>query len=232
MTNDTAKTEGVTSPTKRKLSKGEKRLLLVSSAAMLLLASSVWLRALDSDPVIAPAPAAQAVPRSNAFEWFNKAGGALVKTRMLGDVLSTGRPGVRKINRSTVRVLSLSEKEALWRQNAPALSLLRRGLALRHQEPPALTDRARTKYDAACRNLARLLILDGQIRAARGDHVGAVNSYLDAAQLGITLPRGRGSYAFSSWHRLRELGASLVVADPEKAERTPVAPRAATLAIS
>lgn len=201
MTNDVAKAEGAGSSAKRKqrkLSKGEKRLLLVSGAAMLLLASSVWLRALDSDPVIAPAPAPRPLPRPNAFDWFNKAGNALVKPRLLGDALNISKPGVRKTNGSTVRVLSLREKEALLRQNVPALSLLRRGLPLRYQQPRTLANRARSKYYALCRNLVRLLVLDAQIKAAHGDHAGAANSYLDALQLGIAVPRGGGSYAFLS----------------------------------
>lgn len=198
---ETMKAEHETSSSKRKSGKSEKRILLASIAAAFILAGGVWMGALESDPIIAPAPAAQPLPRPNAFDWFNRASNALVKPRLVGDALETRAPAAGTTSGSAgkgsaARALSLREKEALLRQNAPALSLLRRGLSLRYQEPRTLAARNRSKYYATCRNLARLLVLDAQVKAARGDHAGAVDSYLDALQLGVALPHGGGSLAF------------------------------------
>jgi hypothetical protein len=88
------------------------------------------------------------------------------------------------------RYYSLPEKEALVNENTGALKLLRQGLPYPYQNPPARSYNQEFPYYEQFRSLARLLTLEGQVRAAHGDWAGAVNSSLDAMQMGAQMPHG------------------------------------------
>ena len=77
------------------------------------------------------------------------------------------------------------EKDALIRRNAKALRLLRQGFAYSYATPrPASASAGNGLTMIKFRALARLLKLEAGDRAEHGDWNGAVNSDLDAMQLG------------------------------------------------
>ncbi len=85
---------------------------------------------------------------------------------------------------------TLAEKEALIRENAPALRELREGLTWTYLAPPIRSYTTTLPYYARDRAMARLLSLDAQTKRERGDWPAAVNSSLDAMQLGVMIPHG------------------------------------------
>ena len=130
-------------------------------------------------------------PNPNAYDVFVAAGEAVVDPKAVNAALtpfSAPRPGAR--------VFSPAEQQALVRANAGVLKAVRGGFAQPFQAPPADDpgDRANAerKIEAVgrFRTLARLLVLEGQVKAGRGDADAAANCYLDAVRLGHTLPRG------------------------------------------
>lgn len=88
---------------------------------------------------------------------------------------------------------TLLQKQTLLAQNQDALRLLRQGFALPYVAPPIRVLNARLPaYLLNVCYLAYLLRLEGQVRAARGDWQGAVNSGLDAIRLGEDMAHGAG----------------------------------------
>lgn len=122
------------------------------------------------------------MPAHNAFDDFQQAGNAVVDDRKIGDAISR-QPRLAP-------TYSLTDKEALVQENAEALKTLREGFAYPYVNPPARSFSALFPYYAKFRGLARLLALEGQTKAGRGDWSGAVNSWLDAVQMGEMIPRG------------------------------------------
>ena len=82
-----------------------------------------------------------------------------------------------------------TEKEAFLEKNAGALSALRLGLAGRFRRPAEVTFTTMFPYYSNFRALARLLVLEGQVKESWGDGSGAINSYLDAVQFGTEIQR-------------------------------------------
>jgi hypothetical protein len=159
--------------------RGEKA-LFVSCGLLLVLAVAAALRWQTGNavpPVRFPRPA---LPNPNAFVFYTGAGEALVHDREIGEAVS-GR---------TAADFTIAEKRALVADNAAALRTLRDGLKLPYHEPPVHNADALFPHYARFRGLVRLLVLEGQTRAAAGDAAGAANSYLDAVQMGQQIPRG------------------------------------------
>jgi hypothetical protein len=101
--------------------------------------------------------------------------------------------GVSRTYPSTIEVTqpwTLAEKAALVRKNREALHLLREGLELAYWTPPLRSPSAALPYLSEDRSLVRLLELEAQVREAQGDVAGAVNSRLDAIELGSKLTCG------------------------------------------
>jgi len=88
------------------------------------------------------------------------------------------------------RAYTEAEKEGLVAENAEALRILRQGLSLPYQNPPAEDLFTPFPYYAQDRALARLLALTGKTQAAQGQWNDAVSSDLDAVKLGTELPHG------------------------------------------
>ncbi|HZO87573.1 MAG TPA: hypothetical protein VFB38_04480 [Chthonomonadaceae bacterium] len=168
-------------------------------AAALSIGGYAWWQYVNADPDI-PVPT-PTMPKPNAFDFYRTAGMNLRDDDQIGVALSNRRPQADKAveqpqsahkgpERPQDHIYSLAEKEALVRENASALLVLRQGLAYPYQEPPARSLNAVFPHLAKYRSLARLLALEAQTKAARGDWAGAVRSDLDAIEMGEQIPHG------------------------------------------
>lgn len=137
----------------------------------------------DSFPRIPSEP----LPRPNAFDSYVRAGAALVDWMKFLDALSRRNPRTGQWEPSRY---SLAQQEALVRENAPALKLIRSGFAYRYVSPQPRTAYAVPAYLPRLRDLATLLCLEGQVKAAHGDWNGAADCDLDAVRLGMDIPHG------------------------------------------
>ncbi len=84
-------------------------------------------------------------------------------------------------------VYTLAEKEAVVRANRPALEAVREGLALPYLAPPLRKGSDVMPWFSNHRALARLLNLEAQTEAARGDWRASAASSLDAVELGVRI---------------------------------------------
>jgi hypothetical protein len=87
-------------------------------------------------------------------------------------------------------VFTLEEKESLLREYAAPLQLVRSGFALPYQAPPVRSTSATLSYLGEYRQLGRVLALEARVKDARGDAGGAMNSCLDAMELGAQIGHG------------------------------------------
>ena len=170
-----------------------------------------WVCWSDMDPnVHIPA---HAMPAVNAFDTLRSASAALVDAKQVGWALANrpgsgrkpapgkkpplpslaagGKPRDPLADLTGDHVYTLREKIALLQRDAGALALLRKGLQEAYEAPTRSWD-TDISYLNGYRNLARLLALEQQVREARGDWNGAVNSGLDVAQLGEQIMHGEG----------------------------------------
>jgi hypothetical protein len=139
---------------------------------------------MNADPnVVIPSPA---LPQPNAYDFFRAAGSAVKDSDKIGFALAPKTASLPKDRPPYTR----AEREALVRENADALRVLRAGFAFPYREAYIHSYNTVFPYYAEFRNLARLLALEAQTEAARGDWSGAVNSRLDAMQLGTEIPHG------------------------------------------
>ena len=167
---------------RRKDAARRRRVLVGCTATPLLFAlllALLWYARM-ADPVV-KLPVAP-VPRPNAFDVYLRATKQLVRENDIGDAVAY----------APKRRLSVAEKTALLRANAPALATWRQGLALPYREPAPVPRSFDTLFPhyAKFRALARLSVLDGRLRTARGDTSGAMSAHLDAVQFGQRIPRG------------------------------------------
>jgi hypothetical protein len=88
------------------------------------------------------------------------------------------------------RNYSPAEKASLVRQNAAALAMLRQGLQYPCWNPPARSFNMLFPGFANFRSMAQLLALESQVKRARRDWSGAINSNLDGLQFGSDMQRG------------------------------------------
>ncbi|HVF09692.1 MAG TPA: hypothetical protein VNA16_02765, partial [Abditibacteriaceae bacterium] len=164
---------------------------------IVLLAAPVWWLSLEADPVV-NIPAPPPLPKPNAFDYYVSAGNAITYPMDLyRAIIEPGNPSYKSANRVTLpngkivtRPFTLSEKESLLQQNAGALQTLRRGLTYPYREPPARSFLATFPHYASYRQLICLLILEGQVKAGRGNWNGAAYCYLDAIRFGTDVARG------------------------------------------
>ncbi len=146
--------------------------------AALVVTLGVWSFIISRQPpVVIPTPK---MPKPNGYDYIVKAGDTLVDVEGIRAALSEGGGG-----------FSLRYKEKLLKRNARPLSLTREAFRYGYRCPPqrSVYD-DRTPYYAKVRNLARLLVLDGQIKDATGHRGQAAQSYLDCLRLGSIVPRG------------------------------------------
>lgn len=127
------------------------------------------------------------LPRPNAFDSYVRAGAALADRNKIWDALARLNPRTGQWEPSRY---SLAQQEALVRENAPALKLLRSGFAYRYVSPQPRGAFPVLAYLPQFRHLATLLCLEGQVKAAHGDWNGAADCDLDAIKLGVDIPHG------------------------------------------
>lgn len=88
------------------------------------------------------------------------------------------------------RVYSLSEKQKFVSENAVALALVKKGIGEPYCNPPLRSASTRFPYYSGFRSLARLLALKASLEANSGRYDEAVQTGLDAVEMGCTIPRG------------------------------------------
>jgi hypothetical protein len=138
----------------------------------------IWYAVANRTPVVSiPNPV---MPKLNAFDFYVRAGNAIVGDKQITDAVSTD---------STVSY-SLKQKEALVGQNVGVVDVLHQGFAYPYLTPPLRSLNTELPYYKKFRLLARLLSLRGQVRAAHRDWSGAAENYLDGLRLGADIPHG------------------------------------------
>ena len=172
--------------------KRTERLLIIATGIVVLLATigAFWWHTVNIIPALnIPTPK---MPYPNAKDYFVAACNAIRDSNKIGFAIEESkRPaGTTSSGPPYDRVYSLAEKEAIIKNNAYALKMLRRGFAYEYREPPARSFSALFPHLSKYREMARLLVLEGQTKAGKGDRGGAMDSYLDAIRLGEEIPRG------------------------------------------
>ncbi len=122
----------------------------------------------------------------NAYDFYVRAGKALDYTGEGTDFPNFNDPKLNAPFRSP-----LTRREFVLRRNARALSLMRQGFQYSYLQPAPRdpTDVFFPSF-ARMRELARLLHVEADVYAARGQYAKALNSALDAVRLGTDIPRG------------------------------------------
>ena len=193
----------VESRTRIPYSRGDKFLLVsLGTIAALVAGITLWLHILDTDPVVAvPTPT---MPAHNARDYFIDAANGVVDEGKIWDVnwqpdkvpqKSPGSPGsplFRKPSGSSANthIYSPAQKAVLVAENALALQTLQRGLFYSYQELPMRSFKTETPHYAQFRSLSRLIELQSQVKAAKGDWNRSMNAALDAIQMGEEIPHG------------------------------------------
>ena len=127
--------------------------------------------------VVPPKPLA---PSPNGFDTYRSAAQLLVNTNKVGDAIGA---------KPTVSFTS-AQKAALVNSNSAALKMLRSGFSQEYYDTTSRSFFAQSPHYAQFRAMARLLSLEGMVRAQRGDWTGAVQSQLDCMRMGEEIPRG------------------------------------------
>ena len=132
------------------------------------------------------------MPVPNAYDYFQTAGAATQDDGKVSWAYTpwASRKQYAKKNDPDDRPYSLPEKMALIQENAGALKTLRQGFAFPCRCPAIRSFRAPFSGYARLRQLARLLMLDEQVKQQRGDWGRATNSGLDSIEMGEDIPRG------------------------------------------
>ncbi len=179
--------------TKRPWSRGDKMLVIVPTVLVVLaLGGFLWNRAANTLPASLPPP--HFMPAVNARDYYITATNALVDNAKIEYAVSPWPPhGLHGVGSSPDdHFYSLAAKEKLVTENAPVLSLLHQGFQYPYQEVATRSFSTTYPHYQKFRQLARLLSLDGQVKAAHEDWSGAVSAELDAVQMGETMPHGAG----------------------------------------
>lgn len=223
------------------------RILMGAIGRVVALSSIValWFHQLDIDPQVSvPTPA---LPKHNAYNYYVAAGNSLIDHEKIDyavahlpippppaplpqNVGASSGPGAVSPYRprwTPERFYSLAQKAALVRENARTLKLLREGLAYPYQEPPVRSFSTLMPHLVQVRDMAGLLSLKAEVEAERGDWNAAINSNLDAIQMGQELPHGgpwRGTMAgdacqFAGRHHAWDCIGHLNGKDAQAAER-------------
>ena len=136
-------------------------------------------------------------PNPNARAFFIAAGGALKDGKAIDSAAENQRhtkngvpiPPPASASAEEKHRCTLAEKAKLVRENQNALTALRAGFAYSFGSPPVRSFNAMFPEVSKFRSLARLLTLESEVKAARGDWNGAAGSELDAMQMAVMLPR-------------------------------------------
>lgn len=175
---------------KRSWSRGDRLLFVVTAVlAALGLGGFFWLRAANTLPASLPPP--HPMPAVNARDYYIAAADTLLDNNKISYADRPWGPGIQPAT-SDQHFYSLAAKEKLVAENARALPLLHQGFGFPYQEPPVRSLFTIFPQFQRMRHLANFLSLSGQVKAAQGDWSGAINTELDAVQMGENLPQGGG----------------------------------------
>lgn len=166
----------------RRRAKSQRGLWIVTIVvAMLAAIGWMWWSGLTRMPVVSiPTPT---MPSPNAFDLINQACSNIQDEKQVGEAISS-RPVAGQ------HLYTPAEKAALVAKNATALQELRAAFQHEYMHPPSRSVNDMFPHFAKQRSMARLLMLEGQIYAAREEWGNSMNSDLDAMLLGVTIPRG------------------------------------------
>lgn len=160
----------------------------VSVFGVVLIAGLAWLRWLNVTPNITiPSPP---MPFPNARDYYIAAGLAVVRDADVDRASIGSRTARNGPDGRPLPPVTDAERDAVLRENGPALKKLRQGFEHEYWELPARSWSSQFPHYARYRGLARVLRLEGQRRAARRDWSGALSSTLDAIRLGEDCGRG------------------------------------------
>lgn len=122
--------------------------------------------------VIPPPPA---VPADNGFDICVKAASMVKDADRLDGLDAAKQP---------------REAESLVKLNRPALDLVRKALPKGYLTPGMKTWDEEFPYLSGFRRIGSLFVLEGQLKATRGDLHGSAESFLDARRFGALIPNG------------------------------------------
>ena len=125
------------------------------------------------------------MPNPNGYDFFLRAGAAYVEDIKGVDALTDRHDPIP----GKTKQYPIATKEAWLNQNAKAFRLLREGLKCPAFHPLVRSEKFYLKYEQF-RDLARALVVESHVRAARGDWNGAANSTLDDLEFGYDISRG------------------------------------------
>lgn len=97
------------------------------------------------------------------------------------------------------------QREAV-KQNAAAMAMVRQALKLPIVAPPQRDFFGTSLYHSKLRMLARAIIQQAQVQAADGDTGAAVQTALDAVQMGVAIQKGGGQMAMLVGVAIESLG--------------------------
>lgn len=133
--------------------------------------------ALRTPKVDIPTPV---LPNPNAFDFYVQASNAVVGDKQIGDAAGSKPTGT----------YTPAQLAALVQPNLNAIATLHQGFGYPYVNPPVRSFLTLFPYYAKFRGMARLLSVQGKVRAHQGDWAGAVQSDLDAMQMGEEIPHG------------------------------------------
>ncbi len=145
-----------------------------------------WFRALDQNPNVSiPMPT---MPATNARDYYVAASNAVVDGGKIGFAVGSWNPVTKPSG--DWHFYSPADKAKLVAENAKVIQTLRTGFQYPYQEPPSRSFNTMFPHYQKIRALARLLSLQAQVDAEKGDAGGAMRASLDAVQMGETMARG------------------------------------------
>lgn len=124
------------------------------------------------------------MPSPNAYDYFVEAGKLLKNAGALEQATSSDS-GV---------IYSIAQKARLVERNQAALKKLRQGLHCRYQQPFKYGIEAEYPEYRLYRGLARLLLLEAEVRSARGGWAGSFDSCQDAMAMGQIVCHGDANW--------------------------------------
>lgn len=135
------------------------------------------------------ADASPSNPQRNAYDYYVKAAAALPKNapKSTFPKFDDGSP-----NKIAPYHSALERNEAVLKANARTLQLLRQGFAFpfkRPQQPYGFLG-IPIHFYSQLRQIARVLMLESQVKAEKGDWAGAANSAVDGIRLGQDILHG------------------------------------------
>lgn len=149
---------------------------------------TLWRSWLDAPPTLR-VPAAS-LPSPNAHDLWLEAAGRL--TLDDGKRISAAVPdGLYPSAAGDPPVeFTLAEKETLLRQHRAVIARVREGLRHAYLAPSLHSETHNFDYLKQFRTLSRLLRLEAEVQAKRGNYVDALSASLAALEMAVVMPRG------------------------------------------